>query len=66
MNSVSIFEPCSQILINLVSVPAVIFCLKFEVDANDDFVVGVSSDSTVCIWDRKTGELKGEVRSTLR
>jgi hypothetical protein len=23
-------------------------------------VVGVSSDSTVCIWDRRTGELKGE------
>ena len=33
---------------------------NFQVDANDNFVAGVSSDSTVCIWDRKTGELKGQ------
>ena len=31
-----------------------------QVDANDNVVAGVSSDSTVCIWDRKTGELKGK------
>merc|ERR1711953_1554489 len=29
-----------------------------QVDANDNVVAGVSSDSTVCVWDRKTGELK--------
>jgi len=28
------------------------------VDANDDIVVGVSSDSTVCVWDRRNGKLK--------
>ena len=32
-------------------------------DANENFVAGVSSDSTVCIWDRKTGELKGKASS---
>ena len=30
-----------------------------QVDANDQIVVGVSSDSTVCVWDRLTGNLKG-------
>ena len=30
-----------------------------HVDANESVVAGVSSDSTVCIWDRKTGQLKG-------
>ena len=29
-------------------------------DANDDVVAGVSSDSTVCVWDRQSGALKGK------
>ena len=33
-----------------------------QVDANDKIVVGVSSDSTVCVWDRSDGHLKGIMR----
>ncbi len=30
-----------------------------QVDANDQIVVGVSSDSTVCVWNRSSGSLSG-------
>ncbi len=33
--------------------------IAFQVDANDNIVVGVSSDSTVCVWSRSSGELRG-------
>jgi len=29
-----------------------------QVDGNDDIIVGVSSDSTICVWNRKTGDLR--------
>ncbi len=35
------------------------FFLLFQVDADDRFVVGASTDSTVCVWDRGTGQLLG-------
>ena len=35
---------------------------EVQVEANDDIVVGVSTDSTVCIWERSSGKIKGKQR----
>ncbi len=32
---------------------------EVQVEANEDVVVGISTDSTVCVWDRKTGRIRG-------
>ena len=39
------------------------YYLSFQVDGNDDIIVGVSSDSTICVWNRKSGDLRGYIYS---
>ena len=58
--SVQVSKVAKDSLRNFGSFSCVNFLLSFlQVDANDQIVVGVSSDSTVCVWDRLTGTLKG-------
>ena len=33
---------------------------EVQVEANEDIVVGISTDSTVCIWDRQSGKIRGK------
>ena len=33
---------------------------EVQVEANEDIVVGISTDSTVCVWNRRSGKIKGE------
>ena len=38
---------------------------EVQVAANEDVVVGISTDSTVCVWDRRSGKIKGEQMFTI-
>ena len=37
---------------------------EVQVEANENIVVGVSADSTVCVWNRQSGKIRGTHAST--